>query len=244
MEAAITVSAVNYGDACSTIPAGYQFTLTADDQTSGHAIATTVPAFNQVVLISSKDANKKITTTCNIPASDEAALKKGITITCTTVDEGKVEDNYGLKELTTATFATTETITIPNTITTKITNKANFIELGDNTSGGKTIEKNAEVTFTIKYKSGLATETKPSKVVLGESNITDKCTVTDATTLTCTIAKDTLATEGTFDVKVTNACGVDENTGIQIKVGGTTPSSSSFAVFSKITFVIAGFLVL
>ena len=151
-----------------------------------------------------------------------------------------------LKELTKETFAENEVITIPDTVKTKLTAKAGYIELGDNTSGGKTIEKNAELSFTIKYKSGLVEDTKPSKVVLGDKDITKNCSVTDGTTLTCKIEKDVLSTEGTFDVKVTNACAEVEKTGIQIKVGGETPSpsSSTITVFSKIILLIAGLLLL
>lgn len=161
---------------------------------------------------------------------------------------GKVSDDYGLKTLAPIQFAKDETIEIPDKVKTKITAKTGYIELGDNTSGGKTIEKNAELSFTIKYRSGLTDKTKPSKVTLGDKNFTDKCTVKDATTLACTIPKDTLSTEGTFDVIITNACAEVEETGIKITVGGSspspTPASSSIAAFSKITLLIAGLLFL
>lgn len=235
MAASLTASAVTFEGLCAKINNGYEFAITAADSTPSSAIATETK-ITTVKLVSS-DGAKTISTECTVPEKTDATV--AFEIPCKTTGTGLVSEGYKLQAISNTPIGSGETLTI-GTIATAIGTKDTYAALGDNSSSGKTIEKNAAVSFTIKFASGLTNTTKPKKVMLGTTDFTNKCTVTDTTTLTCSIEKDVLTTEATLQVKITNNCDEEENPGFSIKVGaGDTPSSSIFITNSKIILLIA-----
>ena len=234
LAAALSVSAVTFEGLCVNIPTGYDFSLTAADA-SGSDPAVTAININTIKLVST-DGAKTIATQCNVPQVTNAT--EAFSIPCTTTGTGLVSEGYKLQAITNTPLSGTDTLTI-GSISTTIGTSATYAALGDNTESGKTIEKNAAVTFTIKFASGLSATTKPKKVMLGTNDVTDKCSVTDGTTLTCTIAKDVLTTEATLAVKITNNCDEEEDTGFSIKVGGGSEGSSAFITNSKIALLLS-----
>ena len=115
----------------------------------------------------------------------------------------------------------------------------------------QTIDYNTTTTtFKIKYEETAKTDSPATNVLV--SNSTKTITLTDCTfassTLTCTASKDKISgsKDGlTYSVKVTNTCGVEEDTEITLTVKepeGTTPSSSSnFLGISKMILLLGLF---
>lgn len=127
-----------------------------------------------------------------------------------------------------------------------------YVALGTQQTA-QTIDYNTTTTtFSIKYATTAQTDSPATNVLVSNSTktitLTD-CTFADTTsTLTCTAkktqisgSKDGLA----YTVKVTNTCGMEEDTGITLTVKepeGTTPSSSSnFLEISKMMLIIGLF---
>ena len=106
-----------------------------------------------------------------------------------------------------------------------------YVSLKSTATSTQTINYKNEspYTFTITYASALSDDKKPSKVIASATTpkeFTD-CTYKEAV-VTCTVTKETLPV-GEYTVKVINACGKEEGTGITLKVveeGGSTSNSS------------------
>lgn len=241
---AITVSAITYkDDACTTIPSGYKFELTAADTTEAAAIAKKVTT-TVVKLAKSTDSTATIATTCEVDVNQ--APSTAFKIKCSTTEEGKVADNYKLVSITTATALVSggeDKIIIPASVDAVLTAKTGYNAPGNNNANSKEYDI-SNATFPVTFDIAMSKDmTTLPAIKAGNTTLTSVCKV-DATTkskITCSLAKETLkgSKDGiSYKITATNVCNEDEETGVTIKV--VDEDASSFLTVSKFALVILG----
>lgn len=201
------------------------------------------------------------TITGTLRPSDESAATYDLTFTCTgttgsttspttcTIGAGTKKEGaqYLIKTIACGSGEGTPTLA---TQTKFFGYSAKYVALGTQQTAQTVDYNTTTTTFAIKYATTAQADSPAIKVLV--SNSTKTITLADCTfanttsTLTCTAkktqisgSKDGLA----YTVKVTNTCGMEEDTGITltVKEPETTPTASSFLGISKMMLIIGLF---
>ena len=220
----ITFSSVCVPTIDNTFTYTATFTGTAAATPGGQTLTSTVT-----------DGSHELTFPCTNKKENDKS------ITCK-YDSGDIADGkYAVKEIVENGGDTFNVTAIKDT---KFEINSNYVALKSTTASTQTVDykKTSPYTFTITYASALSETKKPSTVIASATTskeFTD-CTFKD-TVVTCTVTKETLPV-GEYSVKVVNACGIQEDTGITLKaVEEETPASSGFSQkLSKMLFVLFG----
>lgn len=226
----------------SFLPSGYSFSIVLTVP-SGSSIAQTTTTQLQLV---ESGTTTTLATSCTIEAASATSAEADANVSCSTTAPGTSGKNYALVTPTQDITEGEITITQWSQQSEVTAVNENYLALGEQTTEQKfDYSQEGTKAFTIKYSGDLTEAKKPSVVKAEETEITG-CTIdeTDKTVLSCPITSSTVKVvdnkETSYKIYVNDACGTQVDTGITVKVSGTSTSSSSFNQFSKIALIVLG----